>query len=212
VNGTITDITRPLSQTTPVWPGDEPLSVGWTKPHGDDRAAVSCLRFSPHVGTHLDAPLHLDPTGDDVASVPLGVCVGRCEVVAVSGHLRPILRGDLPARWVPSTPRVLFATSTWPSGAAIPPSFASLSLGLVDFLAGAGVVLVGLDTPSVDDPSAVGLPAHRRCMARGIAILEGLDLSGAVPGFSTLVAAPLRLEGVEASPVRAFLVGESARP
>jgi arylformamidase len=211
VNGAITDITRSLGPSSPAWPGDEPFSVRWTQPHGTGAAAVSCLRFSPHVGTHLDAALHLDPAGGDVAALPLGVCVGRCEVVGVNDRVGAITREDLPAGWTPSTPRVLFATGTWPTGAPIPASFASLSPGLVDFLAGAGVVLVGLDTPSVDDPSEAGLPAHRRCVAHGMAILEGLDLTNAAPGTCTLVAAPLRLQGVEASPVRAFLIAESAR-
>jgi arylformamidase len=209
VNGPITDITRPLSPTTAVWPGDEPLSVRWTQPHGVGAAAVSCLRLSPHIGTHLDAPLHLDPSGADVGSLPLGVCVGRCEVVALPGHDRPITREDLPSGWSPSAPRVLFSTGTWPAGAPIPPAFASLSPALVEFLAGADVVLVGLDTPSVDEPSAAWLPAHRSCVAHGMMILEGLDLDRVAPGFFTLVAVPLRLDGAEASPVRAFLVGET---
>jgi kynurenine formamidase len=39
-----------------------------------------------------------------------------------------------------------------------------------------------------------------------VLILEGLDLSGADPGSYTLVAVPLRLVGLEASPVRALLL------
>ena len=37
-------------------------------------------------------------------------------------------------------------------------------------------------------------------------ILEGLDLSDVAPGSSTMVAVPLRLVGLEASPVRALLL------
>jgi arylformamidase len=204
--GTIVDITRPLGPTTPVWPGDEPFEMRWSLAPGDDVAAVSCLRFSPHLGTHLDAPLHLDARGPDVATVPLSVCFGPCEVVALPGHDRPILRRDLPSRWTPSAPRVLFATGTWPVGAEIPPRFGSVSPDLADALALAGVLLVGIDTPSVDEPEASELPTHGRCLAHAIAILEGLDLTGVAPGRYTLVAAPLRLVGVEASPVRAFLL------
>jgi arylformamidase len=107
---------------------------------------------------------------------------------------------------------VLFATWTWGLEAPIPPTFASLAPRLVDSLARSGVILVGIDTPSVDDPTAVELPAHRRCVAQSIAILEGLDFSGVIPGTYTLVAAPLRLPGVEASPVRAFLLPATIVP
>ncbi len=210
--GTVIDITRPLEPATPAWPGDTPFSRRWTQAHGAGGAAVSCLQFSPHVGTHLDAPLHVDPLGRDVASVPLAACFGRCEVVAVPGHRLPISEAELPPGWTPTTPRVLFATGTWPAGSGLPLVFASLSPGFVDFLARAGVILVGLDTPSVDPPDATDLVAHRRCAFQNILILEGLDLASAPPGTYTLVAVPLRLPGAEASPVRALLLPAKTLP
>ncbi len=208
----VIDISRPLSSASPTWPGDAPFTCGWSSPPGRAAAAVSWVRLSPHLGTHLDAPLHLDPAGRDVAGIPLLTCVGRCEVVSLPGHDRPIEQHDLPAGWQPSTPRVLFSTGTWPAGSPIPASFASLAPTFVDFLARAGVALVGLDTPSADSPEATDLPAHRRCLARSVLILEGLDLSDAPPGAYTLVAVPLRLVGLEASPVRALLLPAKTLP
>jgi arylformamidase len=210
--GKVIDISRALEPATAVWPGDTPFTRRWTHQHAPGQAAVTCLQFAPHVGTHLDAPLHTVPEGRDVASVPLTACVGRCEVVAVPGHRGPISEAHLPAGWSPSTPRVLFATGTWPAGSPIPAAFASLAPGFVDFLARAGVILVGLDTPSVDSPDATDLLAHRRCAAQTVLILEGLDLAGVLPGPYTLVAAPLRMPGVEASPVRALLLPAKTLP
>jgi len=206
------DISRPMSTSSATWPGDMPFSCGWSVRPAPGTAAVSWMRLSPHLGTHLDAPLHLDPAGRDVASVPLLTCVGRCEVVALPGHDRPIDLPDMPPGWQPSTPRVLFATGTWPVDSPIPPRFASLAPPFVDFLARAGVALVGLDTPSADAPGDAELPAHRLCLARSVLILEGLDLSDAPPGSYTLVAVPLRLVGLEASPVRALLLPARTLP
>ena len=200
------DITRPLTTSSPVWPGDVPFTCGWTAAPGRDAAAVSWIRLSPHVGTHIDAPLHLDPAGRDVSSLPLLTCIGRCEVVALPGHARPIDLVDMPPGWNPSTPRVLFATGSWPVGSPVPEVFASLTPAFVDFLARAGVALVGLDTPSADAFGATEMPAHRRCLDRSVLILEGLDLSDVESGPYTLVAVPLRLVGLEASPVRALLL------
>jgi len=208
----VIDITRPLTATSPVWPGDVPFTSGWTSPPGRATASVSWLRLSPHVGTHIDAPLHRDPAGRDVAGVPLVTCVGRCEVVGLPGHGGPIDLVDMPAGWNPSTPRVLFATGSWPVGAPITETFASLTPAFVEFLARAGVALVGLDTPSADAFGATDMPAHRRCFERNILILEGLDLSGVTPGAYTLVAVPLRLVGLEASPVRALLLPARTLP
>jgi arylformamidase len=38
--------------------------------------------------------------------------------------------------------------------------------------------------------------------------IEGLDLAGIMPGVYRLVALPLRLVGLDASPVRAVLIDE----
>jgi arylformamidase len=77
---------------------------------------------------------------------------------------------------------------------------------LADWLADRGVVLVGLDSDSMDAFDSKELPSHRRLAARGVAILEGIDLSAVEPGVYDLVALPLRLVGADASPVRAVLV------
>ena len=55
------------------------------------------------------------------------------------------------------------------------------------------------------------LPAHKAILRRGIAILEGLVLRGVPAGEYDLAAAPLRLMGFDASPVRAVLRPLNAR-
>ena len=56
-----------------------------------------------------------------------------------------------------------------------------------------------------DDACAVAV-VRKRLLARGVAILEGIDLSAVPPGAYELVALPLRLVGADASPVRAILI------
>jgi arylformamidase len=76
---------------------------------------------------------------------------------------------------------------------------------LVDHLAAYGVILLGVDMPSVDrfgDPSLV---CHHRLYANNIAILERLNLSGVSDGDYELIALPLKLASVCGSPVRAIL-------
>ena len=68
--------------------------------------------------------------------------------------------------------------------------------------------LVGIDTPSIDPQESEDLPAHRAAADHDIAILEGLVLEHVAPGRYTLAAFPLRLEGADASPVRAVLIAE----
>ena len=68
-----------------------------------------------------------------------------------------------------------------------------------------GVVLVGLDSPSVDRFDSKDLPSHKALARHGIANLECLALDGVPAGRYEIVALPLRLKGRDASPVRAIL-------
>ncbi len=65
--------------------------------------------------------------------------------------------------------------------------------------------LVGIDTPSVDPFESKALESHQVLFERDMAVLEGLVLEHVEPGRYTLIALPLRLEGADASPVRAAL-------
>ena len=47
---------------------------------------------------------------------------------------------------------------------------------------------------------------HRTLLGTGMVILENLDMSKAAPGQYVLVAAPLRMKGMDGSPVRAVLM------
>jgi arylformamidase len=68
-----------------------------------------------------------------------------------------------------------------------------------------GVHLIGIDTPSVDLKDSKDLPSHRALLQHDMANLEGLVLSEVPEGIYELIALPLRLEGFDASPVRAVL-------
>lgn len=74
------------------------------------------------------------------------------------------------------------------------------------WLDGRGVRLVGVDTPSVDRATSKDLPAHAEFLAHDMAIIEGLVLRDVPEGRYHLVALPLRIEGSDASPVRAVLM------
>lgn len=64
---------------------------------------------------------------------------------------------------------------------------------------------MGVDVPSIDPADSEELLAHRIALSRGLTVMENLDLSAVMAGSYELIALPLPLEGVEASPVRAAI-------
>src|SRR5438552_18881185 len=109
------------------------------------------------------------------------------------------------ARPIQLSPRLLFATGTYPDWQNWNSDFAALSVELIDFLHDRGVITVGIDTPSVDLFESKDLPAHKAILRCNMSILEGLVLKDVPEGTYELIALPLPLVGFDASPVRAVL-------
>ncbi len=205
----IHDISRPVAAGIPVWPGDTPYDFRFVARIAEGSSVnVGRVEMSVHTGAHCDAPLHFEDGADDAASVPLEKYVGPCVVADVRPRARGIRAADLPADLDASVRRCRRLLVR--SYAKRPPGFdegmAHATPELADWLAERGAVLLGVDTDSMDAFESKDLVAHKRLMHHGIAILEGIDLSGVRPGEYELVALPLRLVGADASPVRAVLI------
>ena len=209
--GPILDISPALTTDIAVWPGDTPLSreILCTIEAGAS-VTLSTLRATVHLGAHADGINHYGGGAAGIEAFPLERYLGPCHVVRAraerrAGGMRVAIADldiDLSAI---RHPRVLIHTGTFPDFTSWNTDFAGLDPALVDALADRGVTLVGVDTPSVDVQESKDLPAHKRFLARGVSILEGLRLAHVAPGEHELIALPLPLVGFDASPVRAVL-------
>ncbi|HSP13784.1 MAG TPA: arylformamidase [Thermoanaerobaculia bacterium] len=202
----IIDISPLIDASIKVWPGDTPFqSVRNTDIAAGSNITLSEIRTTVHVGAHADAPNHYLAGGEDIASRKLDDYVGRCTVVDVkSAGPRRIVPKDFAGKRI-DTPRVLFRTGTFPDPRRWNNDFASLSPEAVDDLHARGVILIGIDTPSVDPFESKELEAHHALARHDMANLEGLVLEDVPEGEYELIALPLRLDGADASPVRAVL-------
>ena len=213
----ILDISRPVRPGIPVWPGDTEYAFRFVARIRDGAAVnVGTVTMSVHTGAHADAPYHFDEKGADIASVDLSKYVGPCVVAVARPGADGIRPGDLPPGLdaaLADAPRLLLRTYECERRpAAFDQRMRHLTPETADHLADRGVVLVGLDTDSMDAFDSKDLPSHHRLAARGVAILEGIDLSAVEPGPYDLVALPLRLVGADGSPVRAVLLERDALP
>jgi len=203
---TLWDITPPVSSATPVWPGDTPFqhAPSWQM---DAHCPVNVGRItmSPHTGAHTDAPLHYAADGAAIGEVPLDAYLGPCRVIHCIGAT-PVVSPEQIAHALDGTPpRVLLRTyarapiEAWDSG------FCAVAAETIALLAAHGVRLIGIDTPSLDPQESKTMDAHRAVHVHGLAILEGIVLDEVPAGDYELIALPLRLTGLDASPVRAVL-------
>jgi len=102
-------------------------------------------------------------------------------------------------------PRVLLRTYDTAPQDAWDAQFTAVTPEAIALLAARGVVLVGIDTPSLDPQESKTLDAHHAVRRHRMAILEGVVLDAVAAGDYELIALPLKLAGMDASPVRAVL-------
>jgi len=204
---TVIDISPPVSEQSAVFPGDVAYSrevlCDFAK---GDNLALSAIRTTVHVGAHTDAPNHYHPDGVGIDERDLGLYIGRCQVIEVDAPGDVRLEPHHLRTSAIKAPRVLLKTLSFPDPNVWQDAFNSLSLALVEHLHANGVRLIGIDTPSVDPADDSELLAHHAIYDRDLAILEGIVLKDVAPGIYRLVALPLKLVGVDASPVRAVLL------
>ena len=74
----IVDLTHPITDGMPVFPGDPAVSFEHMHVGG---YGITELRLGTHVGTHLDAPGHCIAGGRTLDRIPLEALVGWAEVL-----------------------------------------------------------------------------------------------------------------------------------
>jgi arylformamidase len=206
VGGRVWDISQDLSESTPVWPGDTAFSARRSWAMGADSPVnVSQFTLSTHAGTHADAPFHYDPAGARVGALDLAPYIGPARVVDLRGPHRLVTAEMIAAALTPSVERILLRTydafprNSWSA------DFTAISPDAVELMAAHGVRLLGVDAPSLDPQDSKTMDAHLAVRDADIRVLEGLILDQVPAGDYELIALPLKLTNLDASPVRAVL-------
>lgn len=228
----IVDLTHPYNEDTIYWP-TSPSSFELTElAHGETPGGwfYSAYAFSmpEHGGTHFDAPVHFSASGAAVHEVPLGDLIAPAVLIDVSvkaaadSNYRLTVEDvlEFEARYGAIEPGSIVLLRTgwserWPDKAAylgddtpgdvtrlsFPGYGADASRLLVEER---GVVLLGIDTASIDYGASEDFPVHRISAGRNVGALENLTgLDALPPTGSTLFALPIVIEGGSGAPMRA---------
>lgn len=180
--------------------------------HATDKGDVitlSSIQTTLHAGAHTDAPNHFAKSSAAIHEVTVEKYFGPCQVIRVQPDANGLITFDSLKAIALRATRVLFRTDSYPDETHFTDKFAALSEEVIHWLGENKVCLVGIDTPSVDPAKSNTLSAHLATLRWEMAILENVRLSAVEEGLYTLMAVPLRIEGGDASPVRALLVREN---
>ena len=206
----IYDITVPVANAIPVWPGDPPVRLA-KKSHrardGSHTITLTGIEMGSHTGTHIDAPYHMIEGGKKLNDFPLEILTGKATVLEITGR-RSIGRPELEREKWDGVERVLFKTDNsrhWSDGKFYE-EFVYLEPSGAEFLVERGIRLVGIDYLSIDKYKSESHPTHFVLLTRDILILEGLNLDAVPAGEYTVVALSLNLQDADGAPARVVLM------
>ncbi len=202
------DLTLPIRPDMLLYPGD-PVPVIRTLAsieHGDP-LTLSEITLGCHVGTHVDAPAHFVAGGATVDRLDRRHFIGPATVLDLTGR-SVIMASDIHAAAPRRGRHLLLKTDN----AALLRSerfvdtYCTVAPEAAEALLAKEPLSVGIDYYSFDPALDASLPAHTRLAMQGVPAFVCLDLASVAAGDYVFLAFPLPLAGVEALPVRAFLL------
>lgn len=205
----IYDLSVTISEDMPVWPKDPNVVI--TKKSSifcGDACNVTQLNIGSHTGTHIDAPYHFDKNGLKIDQIDLEVLVGIARVFDM-GADSDISLEDIKGLNLSGVKRVLFRTvnsDIWEKGLnSFTENYVAIASDAAKYLVDSGIKLVGIDYLSIEKFGSKSHDTHNTLLKNGLIVLEGLNLSGIVPGDYELVALPLKIKNGDGSPARVIL-------
>ncbi|MFA9558333.1 arylformamidase [Evansella sp. AB-rgal1] len=200
------DISQPLSSTIAHWPEDTPFSyeVSYSKEQTGS-VNIGQLTSSVHIGTHIDAPFHFLNDGKRVIDLDINVYIGPCRIIDVSRYSNEINEKVLRSFELEGVERLLLKTAIPNNPTRFPEQIPYITKTGASVLKEKGIVLLGVDVPSVDPLDSKELEGHHALHENGVHILENVMLDNVEPGDYEIIALPLPLKEADGSPVRAVI-------
>lgn len=173
-----------------------------------NKVAMYQININSHNGTHIDAPYHFVERGQTIDKMPLDMMIGPVRVIEIK-DAESIKVAELLPHDIQPGERILFKTRNSSRPERKTKFFLDsvyLSLEGASYLVEKKISVVGIDYISIGGGGLENIDkTHLVLLDKGIYIIEDLDLSQVKAGRYEMICLPLRIEGGDASPVRAIV-------
>jgi arylformamidase len=206
----IFDISIPLNEKTPVWPGDANIKLITTasRTQGTD-FHVSKFSIGAHNGTHIDAPYHFWEDGNKLQDINISHFVTKTLVIEYSGsdHISEEFLKKIDLKGIKS---ILLKTSNskWINKSDEPfhKDFIAIDSTAANWCVKNEIKLIGIDYFSIEQYDTDNHEVHKILLRNNVIILEAINLSDVPQGDYQLFCPPLKIAAPDGAPVRAILV------
>ncbi len=204
----IYDISMEISYEMPVYKGRTEKRPIFKRDSDFKSGSVyeTRLDMNLHTGTHVDAPLHIIEGEKNLDSFNLDKVITKCRVIDLTDAVEKISKVHLETKKIQTGDFILLKTQNSTEN-ILEKDFIYLDETGAEYLRDKKIKGVGIDALGIERAQP-GHETHKILFNAGIVIIEGLKLDEVDEGEYFLFAAPLKIKGVEASPVRAVLISD----
>ncbi|HLD25011.1 MAG TPA: cyclase family protein [Patescibacteria group bacterium] len=196
------DLTYAIVDNMPVFPGDPPMSLKQVASIKERGYTDHQLTTAMHVGTHIDAPLHMIEGGARIDEIAADRFIGSGILIDARGK-EMIDESFLYGKTLTHDSVVLICTGTDKKYRTplYDTQYPTITESFAQKLADAKVKILGIDfiNPDKDD----SFPIHKILLSRQVLIIENLTNIDSLIGVNSfdVIAFPMKLHA-EAAPVR----------
>ncbi len=209
----ILDLTHPIHNGMPVYPGKNPVRVEMAATINKDGYREKHLSIDGHTGTHMDAPAHMLADGHTLDSYQISKFCGTAIILKIPENQISMDFLMSNADGLKNVDFILFNTGWskfWGKDDYLN-SFPTLTIEAAHYLTQFSIKGVGMDTISVDPIDSKEFPIHHTLFERDMVIIENLKFPEEISltnGF--LHVYPLSIADADGSPVRAVIFMEDS--
>ena len=191
------DITKTISNKMKGYATDPIVKIkGFKSLKKGNSCNLSEMSLGTHAGTHIDAPRHIINKAATVDKIDINDLICKVAVVSIDRMRRKDFCNSVKGKGIKG---ILLKKG---------PSMAKLRLEDAKFLVKNQLKLIGTEEMSVEVSGNKKHPVHRLLLAKGVIIIESLDLKEAKQGYYKLICLPLKIKSGDGAPARAILLDD----
>ena len=203
------DVSLTLKSNMVHWPNDPPFSIERVREMDKgDTVNLSKIIMGAHSGTHVDAPVHFIKGAKGVDRLLFDSLIGPARIIEIA-DTDTIKEKELAEHGIKKGERILLRTRNSIKKILYRDTFSEefvyMEKSAAEFLVSRGIKTLGVDYLSVGGYKKNGPDVHRMLLGAGILIIEGLDLTEALPGNYDMICLPVKILDSDGAPARVIV-------
>ena len=203
------DLSLNLKSNMVHWPTDLPFSIARVREMDKgDTVNLSTITMGVHSGTHVDAPVHFIKGAKGVDQILIDSLIGPARIIEIT-DVDTIREKALAGHGIKKGERIILRTRNSINKILYKDTFSEdfvyMEKGAAEFLVACGIKTLGTDYLSVGGYKKDGPDVHRVLLGAGILIIEGLDLTEALPGRYYMICLPIKILDSDGAPARVIV-------